>query len=132
MAFITLLENVDTVMKQSGPEVPRSDDFLGSRHTREVTPASVIVEIIQDSVGFVNGKTSPKNGVDPTSINNVPDKEVSGSLMANASVVISREVRPEILCEKVDDKVVVPGVIGGDEEEVFIREILIDGGSFRV
>jgi hypothetical protein len=33
---------------------------------------------------------------------------------------------------KVDEEVSIPGVIGGDEEEVFIREILIDGGSFSV
>jgi hypothetical protein len=90
------------------------------------------VEIIQDSVGFVDGKTSSKDGIDPTSIENVSDEEVSGGLMVNASTIISREVRPKILCTKVDEEVVVPGVIGGDEEEVFIGEILIDGGSFGI
>jgi hypothetical protein len=93
-------------MKQSGPEVSCSNDFLGGRHTREVTTASAVVEIIQDSVGFVDGKTSPKDGIDPASVKNVSDEEVSGSLMVNASVVISREVRPKILCTKVDEKVI--------------------------
>jgi hypothetical protein len=41
-------------------------------------------------------------------------------------------MRPKILCTKVDEKVVVPGFIGGNEEEVFVREILIDGGSFGI
>jgi hypothetical protein len=52
-------------MKQSGPEVSYSNDFLGGRHNQEVTTASAIVEIIQDFVSFVNGKTSPKDGIDP-------------------------------------------------------------------
>jgi hypothetical protein len=47
----------------------------------------------------------------PASVKNVSDEEVSGSLMVNASMVISREVRPKILCTKVDEKVVVPGVV---------------------
>jgi hypothetical protein len=76
-----------------------------------VTTASTVVEILQDSIGFVDGKTSPKDGIDPVAVKNVSDEEVSGSLMANMSTVISREVRPEILCTKVDEKVVVPGIV---------------------
>jgi hypothetical protein len=98
-------------MKQSGPEVSCSNDFLGGGHTREVTTASIIVEIIQDSVSFVDGKTSSKDGIDPSSVKNVSDEEVSGSLMVNASTVISRKMRPKLLCTKVDEKVIVPGVI---------------------
>jgi hypothetical protein len=41
-------------------------------------------------------------------------------------------MRPKLLCSKVDEEVIVLGVIGGDEEEVFFREILIDGGIFSV
>jgi hypothetical protein len=94
-----------------------------------VTTASAAVAIIQDLVGFIDGKTSPKDGIDPSSVKNVPDEEVLKSLMENASMIITREVRSKILCTKVDEEVVVPGVIGGNEEEVFVREILIDGGS---
>jgi hypothetical protein len=97
-----------------------------------VTTASAIVEIVQDSVKFVDDKTSSKNGVDPTLLENVSDEEVSGGMMSNASKIISRDMRPKILCTKVDKEVVIPGVIEGDEEEVFIKEILIDGGRFSV
>jgi hypothetical protein len=90
------------------------------------------MEIIQDSVSFIDGKTSTKDGVDPTSIENVSDEEVSRGLMENASMIISREMRPKLLCLKVDEEVIVPGVIRGDEEEVFVREICIDGGSFSI
>ena len=41
-------------------------------------------------------------------------------------------MRPKLLCAKVDEEVIVPGVIEGDEEEVFVREIRIDGGCFSV
>jgi hypothetical protein len=88
MEFIASLDSVDAVMKQSGPEVSCSNDFLGGGHTREVTTASVIVAIIQDSVSFVDGKTSPKDGIDPESVENVSDEEVAGSLMANELEVI--------------------------------------------
>jgi hypothetical protein len=105
---------------------------LDGGHTLEVTTASTIVEIVQDSINFVDGKTSLKNGFDPELIENVSDEEVSGGLMVNASMIISREMRPKLLCTKADEEVVIPGVIGGDEEEVFMREILIDGGSFSI
>jgi hypothetical protein len=42
-------------------------------------------------------------------------------------MIVSREMRPKLLCLKVDEKVTIPGVIRGDEEEVFIRKIHIDG-----
>jgi hypothetical protein len=123
---------MDTIMKQSGLEVPCSNYFLGGRHTREVATASVVVGIIQDSFIFVNGKTSSKDGIDSASIENVSNEEIVGGLMANASSIISREVRPKLLCLKVDEEVSIPWVIRRDEEEVFIGEILIDGGIFSV
>jgi hypothetical protein len=132
VAFITSLDSVDVVMKQSGPKVSFSHDFLGDGHTREVTTASAAMAIIQDSVDFIDGKTSLKDGVDPALIHNVYDEEVSGGLVENVSMVISREVRPKILCTKVYGKVSIPGIFSGDEEEVFIGEILIDGGSFGI
>jgi hypothetical protein len=59
---------MDAVMKQCGPEVAHSNDFLGGGHSQEVTTASATVEIIQNSVGFVDGQTSMEYGVDPSSI----------------------------------------------------------------
>jgi hypothetical protein len=106
------------------------NDFLGGGHTREVTIASAVVEIVQYFVSFVDGKTPPKNGVDPTSIENVFDEEVSRGLMENASTIISREMTPKLLCLKVDKEVIVPVVIREHEEEVFIGEILIMGEDF--
>jgi hypothetical protein len=47
--------------------------------------------------------------------------------MENSLTIISREVRPKLLFLKVDEKVSIPWVIRGDEEEVFIKKIHIDG-----
>jgi hypothetical protein len=33
MAFVASLENMDAVMKKSGPKVPCSNDFFGGGHT---------------------------------------------------------------------------------------------------
>ena len=52
--------------------------------------------------------------------------------MMNTPTIVSGEVRPKLLCPKVDDKVTIPGVIRGDVEEVFIGEFLIYRGSFGV
>jgi hypothetical protein len=90
------------------------------------------MEIVQGSINFVDGKTSLNNGVNPTSIENVSDKEVSMCLMVNTSTIISRKMRPKLLCPMVDKEVVVPRVIRVDEEEVFIEEFLIDGGSLSI
>jgi hypothetical protein len=97
-----------------------------------VATTSVVVAIIQDSFGFINGKTSPKNGIDLTSVDNVSDEEISGGLMTNALMIILREMRPKLQCLKVDEEVVVPRVIRRDEEEVFVGKILIDGGNFGI
>jgi hypothetical protein len=78
---------------------------LGGGHTQEVTTASIFVEIVQYSVSFIDGKTSMKNGVDPTLIKSISDEEVSRGLMENASMIISREMRPKLLCVKVDEEV---------------------------
>jgi hypothetical protein len=68
-----------------------------------VITASAIVAIVQDSINFVNGKTSSKNSVDPASIENVSNEEVLRGLMANASMIILREMRYKLLCTKVDE-----------------------------
>ena len=52
--------------------------------------------------------------------------------MDNASMIISRQMRPKLLCPKVGNKVTIPGVITGVEEEVFIGKIHIDRGSVSV
>jgi hypothetical protein len=36
------------------------------------------------------------------------------------------------MCSKVDEKVAIPGVIRGDEEEAFFRKIHIDGCSLSI
>jgi hypothetical protein len=53
-----------------------------------VTTASVDMIIIQEYVSFIDGQTSTKNDVDPTSIENDSDDEVSRELMANASMIV--------------------------------------------
>ena len=79
---------MDAIVKQCGPKVACSNDFLGSGHPREVATTGTIVAIIQDSISFIDGQISTKNGVDPTSIEDVADEEVSRGLMANASRII--------------------------------------------
>jgi hypothetical protein len=73
------------------------------------------MEIVQDSVSFVNDQTSAKDGVNPTSIKDVSDEDISRGLVVNASMIVSREVRSKLLFLKVDKKVIIPRVIGGDE-----------------
>jgi hypothetical protein len=84
MEFVASLDNVDVVVKQCGPKVACSNDFFGGGHTREVTTASITMEIVQDSVFFVDGQTSMKDGFDPVSIKNVFDEDLSRGLMVNA------------------------------------------------
>jgi hypothetical protein len=115
VAFVTLLDIVDAIMKQSGPKVPCCNDILGSKHTREMATTRTIVAIIQDFFGFVDGKTLPKYGVNPTSIENIFYEEISGGLMMDASTIMLREMRLKIMCVKVDEEVTVLGIIEGDE-----------------
>jgi hypothetical protein len=74
MEFVTSLDSMDVVMKQCGLEVPCLNDFFGGGYTREVTTTRTIVEIVQDYVIFVDGKTFLKNSVDPSSIKNLFDE----------------------------------------------------------
>jgi hypothetical protein len=92
-----------------------------------VATASAATETVEDSVCFVDGQTLSEYGVDPMLIQNFTDEEVPRGLMVNVLTMISRDMRLEILCLKVDEKVAIPGVIRGDVEEVFVRKICIDG-----
>jgi hypothetical protein len=47
------------------------------------------MEIIQDSIGFVDGQTLMEYGVNPTSIQNVTNEEVARGLVVNVSMIIS-------------------------------------------
>jgi hypothetical protein len=76
MAFVTVFHGMDIVVKQSGPEIAHSNYFLGGGHPEEVTTTSVTMEIIQNSISFVDGQTSMEDGVDPSSIYDVTDKEI--------------------------------------------------------
>ena len=75
---------------------------------------SAAVEIIQYFVFFFYGQTSVEYGVDPMSIQNITDEEVPRGLMVNVLTIILREMRPKLLCPKVDKKVTILGVIRGD------------------
>jgi hypothetical protein len=46
------------------------------------------MEIVQEYSIFVDGQTSMKDGVDPASIENVFDEEISRGMMVNASMII--------------------------------------------
>jgi hypothetical protein len=52
--------------------------------------------------------------------------------MVSASMIILGKMRSKLLGSKVDEKVIIPGIIRGDVEETIIREIHVDGwaGSF--
>jgi hypothetical protein len=52
--------------------------------------------------------------------------------MVNAPTIVSGEVISKLLCLKVDEKVTILGIIRGDVEEVFIREIRVDGWTSSV
>jgi hypothetical protein len=47
--------------------------------------------------------------------------------MVNASTIVSGEMGSKLLCSKVDEEVVIPGVIQGDVEEVLVGKIHING-----
>jgi hypothetical protein len=82
--------------------------------------------IVQDYVCLIDGQTLVEYGVDTMSIQKVIDEEVARGLMENSLTIVSREMRPKLLCPKVDEKVTIPGVIRGDVEEVLIGKIRID------
>jgi hypothetical protein len=59
---------VDEIVKQCGPKVAYSNDFLGSGHPGKVATECTTMAVIQDSIGFVDSQTSMKDGVDSSTI----------------------------------------------------------------
>jgi hypothetical protein len=90
-------------MKQCRPKISGSIDFLGCGHPWEVVTAGIIVAIVQDSFYFVDGQILVEYGVEPTSIQDVTDEEVSRGMMENAPTIVSRDMSPKLLCLKVDE-----------------------------
>jgi hypothetical protein len=99
---------------------------LGGGYPLEVATVGTTTTIIQDSISFVDGQTSMEYGVNSMLIQNVSDEEVLRGLMVDVSTIVLRDMRPKILCLKVDENVSIPGAIRGDVEKVFIGKICID------
>jgi hypothetical protein len=68
LTFIASLHGMNEIMKQCRPKATCTDDFLSSGHHREMAPALVAMEIIQDSIGLVNSQASTEYGVNPSPI----------------------------------------------------------------
>ena len=64
MTFITSLHGMNAIVKQCGPKISCSDDFLSSGHPRKMSLACAAMAVVQDSIGLVNGQASMSNGVD--------------------------------------------------------------------
>jgi hypothetical protein len=68
LTFIASLHDVNEIVKQCRPIVTCSDDFLSSGHPRKMAPSCTAMEVVQDSIGLVNGQASIEYGADPSPI----------------------------------------------------------------
>jgi hypothetical protein len=65
LTLLALFHGVNAIMKHGRPKVTCSDNLLSSGYSQKMGPTCVIVVVVQDSIGLVNGQASTKNGVDP-------------------------------------------------------------------
>ena len=52
--------------------------------------------------------------------------------MANATTIVMSELRVELMSLKKEKDIVIPGVIHRYDEQVFVRERIIDGGPLGI
>ena len=87
---------------------------MGSSKTGEVATASSAMAGIKDLFSFSVCEATTKDGVNPTTIEVVADKEVSGGLVSDASVSLTIKVKGELLGSQVSKNVAIPWVVGSN------------------
>jgi hypothetical protein len=69
-------------------------------------------------------------GIFPPSIKNISNEEIMRGLVVDTFRIITERDEGQIFVCKVHKDVTVPWVIRRNEEQMFIWEVLIDGGVF--
>jgi hypothetical protein len=87
-----------------------------------VTATGAKVTIVQNVFIFFVNQTSPKNGVNATTIQSIAEDEIMVRVVTDASTLFSRDVGLKTLGLKVKENVSIPRVRGDDEEERLVRK----------
>ena len=114
LAIGTVFDCLNAISKEGRPKIPSAYDFMGSSETEEVATASAAMAGIKDLFSFSVCEATTKDGVNPTTIEVVADKEVSGGLVSDASASLTIKVKGEILGSQVSKNVAIPWVVGSN------------------
>ena len=72
------------------PEIASAKDFLGCSHPRQMTTTCSRVAIIQHMFIFLMNEASPKNRINPMSIQGIIEDEVVFCVVTDTTVIIMR------------------------------------------
>ena len=71
MAVMAMLDRIDAVGEECGPEISGADDLLGSGHPGEMAAAGTAMTIIKDLFSFLVCKETTKNCVDSSQVKDI-------------------------------------------------------------
>ena len=93
-----MLDRVDVVSEECGPEISGADDLLGSGHPGEMAAAGTAMTITKDVFSFLMCKAATKNCVDPSPVKNISYEEVARGLVTDTTTFITSDCGAKLLC----------------------------------
>jgi hypothetical protein len=77
--------------------------------------------VVQCFLSLIIGKTSLKNGVNPTPIKSVTEDNIPTSLVTYMTTVSARQIELESLSLEINNDISIPKVIIIDQKKGFVR-----------
>ena len=88
MEIMAMLDRIDVVGEECGPEISGADDLLGSGHPREMAAAGTAMTIIKNLFSFRMGKATTKNCIDSSLVKDISNEEVARSMVTDMTTFV--------------------------------------------
>ena len=97
MAIMAMLDCIDAIGEECGPEISGADDLLGSGHPREMAAAGTAMTIIKNLFSFRMCKATTKNGIDSAPVKDISNEEVARGMVTDTTTFVSSDIGLKLL-----------------------------------
>ena len=97
MAVMAMLDCVDAVGEECGPEISGADDLLGSGHPGEMAAAGTAMTIVKDLFSFLMCQATTKNCVDSSPIKDISNEEVARGMVTDTTTSVPSDCGLKLL-----------------------------------
>jgi hypothetical protein len=121
LAWVTLLDHLNEIFDQRGPEVSCTKNLLGCFQPRKMTATCSSVIVIQDNLCFFLSKTSSKNAIYTSTIQSVIKDEIVSRLVSYSLTLIMRRRSGVLQSLKIHKYISILWVQRCNQKNIFIN-----------